>query len=249
MDLGLRGRVAAVAAASTGLGLASARALAAEGARVAICGRRADRLDAAAAAIGGAGDVLTVVADVSIPDDATRFVAEATEGLGPVDILVANAGGPPGGTFASTDLDGYEEALRLNLLSTVALCQAAVPGMQERGWGRVVAITSVGARQPIGRLIASSTARAGVTAFLKVLATEVAGDGVTVNSVQPGMHATDRLTHLGTALDDLARQIPVGFVGDPDDFGAVVAFLCSEQAKFITGSALPIEGGAVGALQ
>ncbi len=247
MDLGLRDKVAAVAAASTGLGLASARALAAEGARVAICGRHADRLTAAAATIEG--EVVTVVADVSVPEDAARFVAEATEGLGPVDILVANAGGPPGGTFASTDLAGYEEALRLNLLSTVALCQAAVPGMQARGWGRVVAITSVGARQPIGRLIASSTARAGATAFLKVLATEVAGDGVTVNSVQPGMHATDRLTHLGASLDDLARQIPVGFVGDPDDFGAIVAFLCSDQAKFITGSAIPIEGGAVSALQ
>ncbi len=247
MDLGLRGRVAAVAAASTGLGLATARALAAEGVRVAICGRHADRLEAAAASIDG--EVVTVVADVSDPDDAARFLAETAEALGPVDILVANAGGPPGGTFASTDLAGYEEALRLNLLSTIALCQAAVPGMQERGWGRVVAITSVGARQPIGRLIASSTARAGVTAFLKVLATEVAGDGVTVNSVQPGMHATDRLSHLGTALDDLARQIPVGFVGDPADFGAIVTFLCSEQAKFITGSALPIEGGTVGGLQ
>ena len=247
MDLGLRGRVAAVAAASTGLGLATASALAAEGVRVAICGRHADRLEAAAASIDG--EVVTVVADVSDPDDAARFLAETAEALGPVDILVANAGGPPGGTFASTELAGYEDALRLNLLSTIALCQAAVPGMQERGWGRVVAITSVGARQPIGRLIASSTARAGVTAFLKVLATEVAGDGVTVNSVQPGMHATDRLSHLGTALDDLARQIPVGFVGDPADFGAIVTFLCSEQAKFITGSALPIEGGTVGGLQ
>ena len=247
MDLGLRGKVAAVAAASTGLGLASARALAAEGARVAICGRHADRLETAAASIDG--EVATVVADVSVPADAERFVAETTERLGPVDVLVANAGGPPGGTFASTDLAGYEEALRLNLLSTVALCQAAVPGMLDRGWGRVVAITSVGARQPIGRLIASSTARAGVTAFLKLLATEVAPDGVTVNSIQPGMHATDRLSHLGTPLDDLARQIPVGFVGDPDDFGAVVAFLCSQQAKFITGSAIPVEGGTVGALQ
>ena len=236
-----------ITGASGGIGLATARALAAEGVRVAICGRHADRLEAAAASIDA--EVVTVVADVSDPDDAARFLAETAEALGPVDILVANAGGPPGGTFASTDLAGYEEALRLNLLSTIALCQAAVPGMQERGWGRVVAITSVGARQPIGRLIASSTARAGVTAFLKVLATEVAGDGVTVNSVQPGIHATDRLSHLGTALDDLARQIPVGFVGDPADFGAIVTFLCSEQAKFITGSALPIEGGTVGGLQ
>ena len=247
MDLGLRDRVAAVAAASSGLGLASARALAAEGARVAICGRDASRLTAAADAIDG--EVVTVVADVSDPAAAAGFVEEAADRLGPVDVLVANAGGPPAGTFASTDLGGYEEALRLNLLSTVALCQAAVPGMQERGWGRVVAITSVGARAPIGRLIASSTARAGVTAFLKVLATEVAGDGVTVNSIQPGMHATDRLAHLGTPLDELASQIPVGFVGDPDDFGAVVAFLCSRQARFITGTAVPVEGGTLGGLQ
>lgn len=247
MDLGLQGRTAAVAAASGGLGLASARALAAEGVRVAICGRNADRLATAAASIDAT--VVTIVADVSLPDDAARFVTEAIDQLGQVDILVANAGGPPGGTFASTDLAGYEEALRLNLLSTVALCQAAVPAMQSRHWGRVVAITSVGARQPIGRLIASSTARAGATAFLKVLAQEVAVDGVTVNSVQPGMHATDRLAHLGADLDTLAKQIPVGFVGDPDDFGALVAFLCGEQAKFITGSALPIEGGVVGGLQ
>ncbi len=247
MDLGLRGRTAAVAASSSGLGLASARALAAEGARVAICGRHQDRLDVAASSIGP--DVVTVVADVGKQDDATAFVNTVAERLGTVDILVANAGGPPGGTFASTAFAGYEEALRLNLLSTVAMCQVAVPPMQARGWGRVVAITSVGARQPIARLIASSTARAGVTAFLKVLAQEVAGDGVTVNSVQPGMHATDRLSHLGTDLDTLARSVPVGFLGDPDDFGALVAFLCSEQAKFITGSAIPIEGGTSAALQ
>jgi 3-oxoacyl-[acyl-carrier protein] reductase len=242
MDLGLDGKTAAVAAASTGLGLASARALAAEGARVAICGRREDRLAKAAASF--AGPVETIVADVAEPDGARQFVATAQERLGSVDILVANAGGPPGGTFSSTTLEAYEEALRLNLLSTVEMCQAAVPPMQERGWGRVVAITSVGARQPITRLIASSTARAGVTGFLKATAAEVAPDGVTVNSVQPGMHATERLEHLGTPLETLARDIPVGFVGDPDDFGALVAFLCSQQARFITGAAIPIEGGA-----
>ena len=242
MDLGLEGKTAAVAAASTGLGLASARALAAEGVRVAICGRREDRLAKGAATIEG--EVETIVADVGEPDGARGFVETAQERLGSVDILVANAGGPPGGNFASTDLAAYEEALRLNLLSTIVMCQTAVPPMQERGWGRVVAITSVGARQPITRLIASSTARAGVTGFLKAMAVDVAPDGVTVNSVQPGLHATERLQHLGTPLDELAKQIPVGFVGDPDDFGALVAFLCSQQARFITASAIPIEGGA-----
>ena len=242
MDLGLEGKAAAVAAASTGLGLASARALAAEGVRVAICGRREDRLAKAASTIDG--EVETIVADVSEPDGARGFVETAQERLGAVDILVANAGGPPGGTFSSTDLAGYEEAIRLNLLSTVVMCQAAVPSMQERKWGRVVAITSVGARAPIARLIASSTARAGVTGFLKATAAEVAVDGVTVNSVQPGMHATERLEHLGTPVDELAKSIPVGFVGDPDDFGALVTFLCSQQARFITGTAIPIEGGS-----
>jgi 3-oxoacyl-[acyl-carrier protein] reductase len=249
VDLGLAGRTAAVAAASTGLGLATARALAAEGVRVAICGREQDRLDHAAGTFPDGTPVVTVVADVSEPGKARGFVGAAQERLGSVDILVANAGGPPGGTFKSTELEGYEDALRLNLLSTVEMCQAAVPAMQEQRWGRVVAITSVGARMPLGHLIASSTARAGVTAFLKVLAQEVAGDGITVNSIQPGMHKTDRLAHLGADLDDLAKTVPVGFLGDPDDFGAVVTFLCSEQAKFITGIALPIEGGTYPGLQ
>ncbi|MCB1262698.1 MAG: SDR family oxidoreductase, partial [Acidimicrobiales bacterium] len=141
--------------------------------------------------------------------------------------------------------DGYREALDLNLLGTVAMCQRAVPAMQAAGWGRVVAITSIGARQPIGRLMASSTARAGVTGFLKVLATEVAADGVTVNSVQPGVHVTDRLGHLAPGdLDDLRADIPAGELGDPADFGAVVAFLCSTHARFVTGVGLAVDGGA-----
>ncbi len=129
------------------------------------------------------------------------------------------------------------------------MCQAAVPAMRERGWGRVVAITSLGARQPIGHLIASSTARAAVTGFLKVLATEVAADGVTVNSAQPGTHHTARVAALSGSLDELASAIPAGRLGDPDDFGAVVAFLCSEQAGFVTGVGLHIDGGAHAGLQ
>jgi 3-oxoacyl-[acyl-carrier protein] reductase len=162
---------------------------------------------------------------------------------------VTNAGGPPPGTFASTDLDAYEPALELNLLSVVAMCKTAVPAMQERHWGRVVAITSIAVRQPIGTLILSNTARAGATGFLKTLAREVAVDGVTVNSVLPGLHATDRLKALhGGDPSAAARGIPAGVVGDPADFGAVVAFLCSESAKFITGAAIPIDGGSDSAL-
>ena len=246
MDLGLRGKRAAVAAASAGLGLASARALAAEGVRVAVCGRDRERIEAAAAGLGP--DAVGLVADMGDADQAAGFVAEAADRLGgTVDIVVANAGGPPPGTFASTDLDGYRRAIDLNLLSSIALCRAAVPAMQAQGWGRVVAITSIGVRQPPPHLMASATARAGLTAFLKVLATEVAPDGVTVNSVQPGIHDTDRVRQLygGAAPPpEAAAAIPVGRLGVPDDFGAVVAFLCSRQAGFVTGTGVLVDGGA-----
>ena len=249
MDLGINGKRAAVAAGTAGLGLGTARALAAEGVAVAVCGRDPERVDAAVADLG-AGAV-GLVTDLSSTDGAGGFVTGAAERLGgPIDILVCNAGGPPPGTFATTDLDGYRAALELNCLATVAMCQAAVPGMQERGWGRVVAITSVGARQPIGFLMASSTARAAVTGFLKVLSTEVAGDGVTVNNLQPGTHATDRITRLsGDTIDHLRAEIPAGAPGDPDDFGAVAAFLCSQQARFVTGVGLHVDGGAYRGLQ
>ncbi len=193
--------------------------------------------------------MVAVRSDLSTPAGSEAFVEAASDELGGIDILVPNAGGPPPGTFASTSLADYEAALNLNLLSTVAMCRATVPAMQREGWGRVVAITSIGARQPIGSLMASSTARAGVTGFLKVLATEVAPDGVTVNSVQPGVHATDRLRSLhGSDLDALLADVPMGTLGDPADFGAVVAFLCSRHARFVTGASIPVDGGASRAL-
>lgn len=236
-----------MAGASSGLGLATARALAAEGVRLAIGSRDRARIDAAAASV--AGDAVPLVADVSHPDGATAFVDAAVDALGGVDILVTNAGGPPPGTFATTPLEAYPAALDLNLLSVVAMCRAAVPPMQQRGWGRVVAITSVAVRQPIPTLILSNTARAGATGFLKTLALEVAGDGVTVNSVLPGLHDTDRLRALhGGDTSGAAEGIPAGVVGRPEDFGAVVCFLCGEPARFITGAALPVEGGAYRAL-
>jgi 3-oxoacyl-[acyl-carrier protein] reductase len=248
MDLGISGRTAAVAAASSGLGLASAVALANEGVRVAICGRDKGRIDEAVATVGH--EAIGLVADVSTPDGAARFVADATGALGSIDILVPNAGGPPPGTFASTPVDSYPDALNLNLMSVVAMCKAAVPPMQERGWGRVVAITSISVRQPIGTLILSNTARAGATAFLKTLAREVAANGVTVNSVQPGLHATNRLISLhGGDAGAAAAGIPAGFVGDPADFGAIVAFVCSEHSRFLTGAAIHIDGGAYAGLQ
>ena len=248
MDLQLRGKRAIVAASTAGLGLGAAQALSAEGADVVICGRNSDTVDhvvGVLAETAGNGRVIGFPADVSTGQGAADFVGEAVEALGGVDILVANAGGPPPGTFETTTIDDYQTALELNLLSTVAMCQVAVPEMVARGWGRVVAVTSLGVRQPIGTLMASVTARAGVTGFLKVLANEVAAHGVTVNSLQPGLHDTARLASFTeAALAAMEAKIPVGAFGTPSDFGAIVAFLCSEQAKFMTGTAIPVDGGA-----
>jgi 3-oxoacyl-[acyl-carrier protein] reductase len=248
VDLGLEGKRAAVAAATSGLGFASAEALVANGARVAICGRDRGRVDEAAARLGPGA--VGLVVDLGSADGGRGFVTAAGEALGGVDILVANGGGPPPGTFASTDVDAYLPALQLNLLSVVAMCKAAVPAMQERRWGRVVAITSIAVRQPIPTLILSNTARSGLTGFLKTLALEVAADGVTVNSVQPGLHATNRVIELyGDRPGETAAGIAAGTIGDPGDFGQVVAFLCSEPARFVTGVQLPVDGGTYLGLQ
>jgi len=239
MELGIAGKRAAVAAASSGLGFGSARALAAEGVRVAMCGRDRGRIEEAAASIGG----VPLVVDVGNAAGGEAFVAAATEALGGLDILVTNAGGPPPGNFATTDADAYPAAIELNLLSVVGMCKAAVPAMQAQRWGRIIAITSLAVRQPMANLILSNTARAGATGFLKTLAREVAEEGITVNSVQPAGHWTKRIETLypGGRPEDVR-------MGDPDDFGAIVAFLCSEQAKFLTGAQIPVDGGAYQAL-
>jgi 3-oxoacyl-[acyl-carrier protein] reductase len=246
MDLGLGGRRAAVAAASQGLGFATASALAAEGASVAICGRDRARIDAAAAAIGDAA--VPLVVDVGTEEGGVAFVSAAREALGGVDILVCNAGGPPPGTFASTDLAEYRRAIELNCLSSIAMCHTAVPGMQAAGWGRIVAITSVAVKQPIANLILSNTARAGLTGFLKTLARELAGTGITVNSLLPGFHDTERVRGLNPDHAALAAAVEAGTMGRPEDFGQVAAFLCSEHARFVTGVALQVDGGVFAGL-
>ena len=249
MDLGIAGRRAVVAAGSAGLGLATAQALAAEGADVAICGRDIDRLSAAVGTLGG--NAVGVVADLSAPAGAEQFVADAAERLGGhIEIVVANNGGPPPGQPSATSVDDYRAALDTNFLVTVALCNATVGAMRDQKWGRLVAITSIGARQPIPFLAASTAARSAVTAYMKTLSIECAADGVTVNTVQPGSHETDRVRKLAKdQVDSLRADIPTGELGDPEDFGAVTAFLCSEQARFVTGASLIVDGGASRGLQ
>jgi 3-oxoacyl-[acyl-carrier protein] reductase len=247
MDLEIAGRRAVVAAASSGLGLATAAALAAEGATVAVGSRSRERIDAAARGIGP--NAVPLVADVATEDGAAAFVRDARDALGGIDILVTNGGGPAAGDFASTELDAYRVAVERNCLSAIAMCHEAVPAMREQQWGRVVAITSIGVRQPIANLILSNTARAGLTGFLKTLAREVAADGVTVNSLQPGLHDTDRVRSLyGGDPAAAAATIPAGVVGRPEDFGRIAAFLCSGSAAFLTGTAIPVDGGTYAGL-
>lgn len=246
MDLGLTGKRAVVTGASAGLGLGCAQALAAEGARVVIASRSAERIAAATRTVEGA---IGLVGDVGTIDGAVDLVTRGIEALGGIDILIANAGGPPPGGFETTELGAYEAALRLNLLSTVAMVNTAVPPMKEQRWGRIVAITSLSVRQPMTNLILSNTARAGVTGFLKTVATEAGPHGITVNSMQPGLHATERLVGLGTDVEAAAASVPTRSVGRPEDFGKVAAFLCSDAARFITGTALAVDGGAFGGLQ
>lgn len=211
-----------------------------------MCARDEAALQSAAERIGAT----PIVADVSEVEQARGFVRAARDALGGLDILVTNAGGPPPGRFADvSDPEEYRRAFELNALSTIAMCAEAVPVMQAQQWGRILAITSISVRQPIPYLILSNTARAGATGFLKTLAREIAADGVTVNSLQPGSHDTERMRVLwGDAQPDTS-DIPAARLGDADDFGAIAAFLCSEHAGFITGAAVPVDGGAHGGLQ
>lgn len=249
MDLGISGKRAAVAAAGSGLGYACAEALVSEGAHVTICGSDADRAAAAAQRLGGKTGWL--VADLTSPREAERFVKAAGVAMGGVDILLVNGPGPSPGTVLETPVEAYQAALDRSLLAVVQMCMAAVPGMRANGWGRIVAITSLGVRQPYPNLVLSNTARAGATGFLRTLAREVARDGVTVNSVQPGVHATERVRRVYGEGEELAKVIdtvPAGRLGDPRELGAVVAFLCSVHAAYLTGAAIPVDGGAYQAL-
>jgi 3-oxoacyl-[acyl-carrier protein] reductase len=240
MDLGIAGRVALVTASSKGLGRASAEALAAEGVAVVICARNAATLDDAASGIRAAGGrVLAIEADVTEPAVPARLVRAAVDEFGGLDILVANAGGPPPGRALEVDDAAIESAVNANLLTSVRLAREAVPHMQASGWGRICMITSVSVRQPIATLALSNVARTGLWAWAKTTAQDLAGSGITVNLACPGSHATDRMLQLGRSD---------GTMGDPAKFGQVVAFLCSEPASFISGVALGVDGAAVAGL-
>ena len=234
MDLGLSGRVALVTAASKGLGRAAALALAAEGAKVTVCARGEVALRATEHELSGIGDVLALVEDVTDPEAPERLVRGTVERFGRLDVLVANAGGPPPGRALEVDDDAFWAALEANLLTSVRLCREAVPRMRERGWGRICLITSSVVKQPNPGLTLSNTARAGLWAWAKTAASDLFDDGITLNLACPGYHATERVKALGVP-DDLP-------MGDPADFGRVVAFLCSEPARFVSGAALQVDG-------
>jgi 3-oxoacyl-[acyl-carrier protein] reductase len=253
VNLGLDDKVALVCGASRGLGRAVAAELVAEGAVVAVCSRDAERLAATAADLGP--EVLAVPADLAAPGEPTRAVEAAVERFGRLDVLVANTGGPPAGTHDSLTLEDWDAATALLLRSTVELAEAALPGMKERGWGRVLIVTSVAVKQPVDNLILSNSLRAAVTGFAKTLAREVATDGITVNTILPGYTATERVTELNRANAEregvtpeevqarLEASIPLGRLAEPEEFAALAAFLASERASYITGAAIAVDGG------
>jgi 3-oxoacyl-[acyl-carrier protein] reductase len=237
MDLGIRGKAALVTAASKGLGRASALALASEGARVAICARGQQALAEAEAAIKDTGaEVLALVEDVTEPDAPARLVSATAERFGGIDILVANSGGPPPGRALEVDDTALLAALNANLLTSIRLVRQSVPWMQRTGWGRICLITSYSVKQPIPTLALSNTARTGLWAWAKTAAADLFPEGITLNLACPGPHATDRMKALGGDAPGL---------GDPADFGRIVAFLCSRPARFLSGTAVSVDGASV----
>jgi 3-oxoacyl-[acyl-carrier protein] reductase len=262
MDLGLRGRVAIVAAASKGLGRAVAEELAREGAEIAVCSRTATDLEKAAEQIQAAGgrEVFWEAVDVGQAGQVARFVAAVERRFGRVDICVTNTGGPPSKLFSATSNEDWRTWIDQLLMSTVYFAQETLPRMQKNQWGRFLTITSYSVKQPVDGLLLSNSLRAGVTGLVRTLANEYAANGITVNNVCPGYTRTDRLDDLagmmagrtGATRDEIfagwKKLIPAGRLGRPEEFAAVVAFLASEKASYVNGVSLTIDGGTTRSL-
>jgi 3-oxoacyl-[acyl-carrier protein] reductase len=256
VNLGFEDKVALVCGSSRGLGRAIADELAAEGAAVALCARDADRLRVAADEIERTGaTVLGVSADLALPGEPSRVVESCLERFGRLDVLVANTGGPPAGTFETLRPTDWDHATSLLLRSTVELAAGAVPSMKSRGWGRILAVTSVAVKQPVDNLMLSNSLRAAVTGFAATLSREVAKDGITVNTILPGYTNTERVRELNEAnarrqgVDPseirarLEAEIPLGRLAEPQELAGLAAFLVSERAGYITGGAFAVDGG------
>ncbi len=257
MDLGIKDKTAIVCGASRGLGYASARELAAEGANLVICARGAEALEEAARQIAEdtGAKILAVAADVSVAEDITRVVETALKAFGGIEILVNNAGGPPPGPFETHDDRAWLAAFELNLLSAVRFSRAVIAPMRKAGGGRIVNITSVAVKQPVERLILSNSVRAGVVGLAKTLSNELAPHGILVNNVCPGFILTDRSVSVvkdraekegksyQEVLSSLTATIPLGRMGEPAELAALVAFLCSARASYLTGATIQVDGG------
>jgi 3-oxoacyl-[acyl-carrier protein] reductase len=262
MDLGLKDKVALVAASSRGLGRAVAEELAREGARLVLCARGGEALRETAEAIRRDHGVQVVDVEADVADAASRerVVAAAMAAFGRVDVLVTNGGGPPAGPFEAHSAEAWAEAVRQNLTSVVELTRAVLPGMKARRWGRIINVTSIAVKQPVDNLILSNSVRAAVTGFARTLANEVAAFGITVNNVMPGYTRTQRVVDLAARNATLRdstpeqeqrvweQQIPMGRLGEPAEFGAMVAFLASERASYTTGASIPVDGGWIKSL-
>lgn len=257
MDLGLKNRVALVAASSQGLGLATAEAFAAEGCRVAICARNPQTINAAAEKVRKQHhvDVLAEAFDVTDAAAVSRFVASVADKFGSVDICVTNAGGPPAKGFLAASIDDWKRAIDANFLSTVHFCREVIPHMQKKKWGRIITITSITTKQPVTDLVLSNAVRTAVVGLVKSLANEFGKDGILVNNVGPGFTATDRLKELAKArssatgktqqeiFDAWAADAPVKRLGEPRELAETVVWLASERASYITGQTVLVDGG------
>ncbi len=262
MDLGLKGKVALVAASSKGLGFAIAEELAAEGAHLIVNARGEEALKTASESIADqfGSEVLAIPGDLSVSSDIERIVGEGIAKFGHIDILVTNSGGPPAGRFEDLTADQWDAAVRLLLTGVTDITRLVLPGMKERRWGRILNVTSIAAKQPVENLMLSNALRAGLTGFSKTLAAEVAAHGVTVNTILPGYTATERVEELAEHLankegiepSDIRRpweaEIPIGRLAEPREFAAVAAFLVSERASYVTGSSIAVDGGWIRSL-